>query len=353
MDIARLFTRRKLLAPGLLLLFLIFLATFPFYGLPSYYTVLVMTFFMFSILAVSWTMFSGATGYMSLAPAAFFGVGIYTTTILYSLLKAKVFSTLPVDALQPAVNAFLIGAVVAGGLVSFVLALLIGLVTLRLKGIYFAIFTFGLVVFIMELILFLEIHITGTRGRTLILPGTGAPLCSNTTIYYIMLGILVSTLVAVYFIRRSKLGLAMQSIGGNEEGAEHMGVNTTRVKIISFAISAIFMGAAGAIMAPKLIYIDPGIAFNLNYSFLPVLMAIFGGMGHLYGPVVGAVIFAYIQRILMTEFPKYYMLTFGIILILAILYMPGGLVGLAPKLQKVRLLSKLWKGGGAEHRANT
>jgi branched-chain amino acid transport system permease protein len=353
MDIARLFTRRKLLALGLLLLLLIFLATFPFYGLPSYYTVLVMTFFMFSILAVSWTMFSGATGYMSLAPAAFFGVGIYTTTILYSLLKAKVFSTLPVDALQPAVNAFLIGAVVAGGLVSFVLALLIGLVTLRLKGIYFAIFTFGLVVFIMELILFLEIHITGTRGRTLILPGTGAPLCSNTTIYYIMLGILVATLIAVYFIRRSKLGLAMQSIGGNEEGAEHMGVDTTRVKIISFGISAIFMGAAGAIMAPKLIYIDPGIAFNLNYSFLPVLMAIFGGMGQLYGPVIGAVIFAYIQRILMTEFPKYYMLTFGIILILAILYMPGGLVGLAPKLQKVRLLSKLWKGGGAEHRANT
>jgi branched-chain amino acid transport system permease protein len=168
-----------------------------------------------------------------------------------------------------------------------------------------------------------------------------------------MFGILVATLIAIHFIRRSKLGLAMQSIGGNEEGAEHMGVNRTRVKVISFAISAIFMGAAGAIMAPKLIYIDPGIAFNLNYSFLPVLMAVFGGMGQLYGPVIGAVIFAYIQRILMTEFPKYYMLIFGIILILAILYMPSGLVGLVPKLQKVRLISKLWKGGGAEQRANT
>ena len=355
MDTTTFTSKRFLLVAGLLLLILILLATVPLYGLPSYYILLLVTIIMFTILAVSWAMFSGSTGYMSLATAAFFGVGIYTTTILYGILATKTLPLLSADAIQPVVNWFLVGAVAAGALVSFTLALLIGLVTLRLKGIYFAIFTFGLVVFISEIILFLEIHITGTRGRVLILPGTGDLICSTTTVYYIMLGILVATLLTAYFIRRSRLGLAMQSIGGNEEGAAHMGVNTTRVKVLSFAISAAFMGAAGAIMAPRLIYIDPGIAFNLNYSFMPVLMALFGGMGQLYGPVIGAVIFAYTQRTLMTEFPRYYMLTFGIILILVILYLPGGLVGLLPKLRD-RLrgpISKLWKGGKAEQHANT
>ncbi|NWF77986.1 MAG: branched-chain amino acid ABC transporter permease [Chloroflexi bacterium] len=355
MDTTRAFTPRKLLIQGLLLLFLIFLATFPSYGLPTYYVVLFVTFFLYVILAVSWATFSGPTGYMSLAPAAFLGVGTYTTTILYGLLKTKVFSTLPVDVLQPAVNMFLVGAVVAGALVCFVFALLIGLVTLRLKEVYFTIFTFGLIVFIYQLVLFLEIHLTGTRGRSLILPGTGAPLCSTTTVYYVLLGIVVATLLAAYFIRRSKLGLAMQSIGGNEEAAAHMGVDTTRVKVLSFAISAAFMGAAGAIWAARLIYVDPGIAFDMLYSFVPVLMAIFGGIGQLYGPVIGAVIFAYIQRILMTELPKYYMLVFGGTLIICVLFLPGGLVGLIPTLRN-RLggvISKFWKGGQAEQRANT
>jgi len=353
MDIAVFKSKRFLLIAGLLLVILALLVAFPYYGLPSYYVLLMVTILLYTILAVSWAMFSGSTGYMSLAPAAFFGVGIYTTTILYGILATRTLPGLPADAIQPVVNGFLIGAVGAGALVSFVLALLIGLVTLRLRGVYFTIFTFGLVVFISELVLFLEIHITGTRGRYLILPGTGDLICSTATVYYIMLGILVGTLLTVYFIRRSRLGLAMQSIGGNEEGAAHMGVDTTRVKVLSFAISSAFMGAAGAIMAPRLIYIDPGIAFNLNYTFLPVLMALFGGTGQLYGPVVGAVIFAYLQRILLTEIPRYYQLIFGIILILAILYLPGGLVGLIPKLRKVPLISKLWKGDEEEQRANT
>jgi len=355
MDVTRLLKPRKLLVPGLLFVLLIFLVTFPFYGLPVYYVVLFFTFFLFAILAMSWAMFSGPTGYMSLATAVFLGVGIYTTTILYSFVKRDILSTLPVDALQPVVTVFLIGAVAAGGLVSFIFALLIGLVTLRLKGVYFTIFTFGLIVFVMQLVLFLEIHITGTRGRSLILPGTGAPLAGTTTIYYIMLGILIATVVTAYFIRRSRLGLAMQCIGGNEEAAAHMGVDTTRVKVLSFAISAAFMGAVGAIMAPRLTYIDPGIAFNMLYSFMPVLMAVFGGMGKLYGPVIGAVIFTYLQRTLMTELPQYYMLTFGIILIICVLFLPGGLVGLIPTLRSRlgRLTVKLRKGREARQHANT
>ena len=92
------------------------------------------------------------------------------------------------------------------------------------------------------------------------------------------------------------------------------------------------MGAAGAIMATRWTYIDPGIAFYPFYSFMPVLMAIFGGMGQLYGPVIGAVIFTYLEEILITRFSYYYMLIFGAILVIAILYLPDGLVGLIQKL---------------------
>jgi branched-chain amino acid transport system permease protein len=89
------------------------------------------------------------------------------------------------------------------------------------------------------------------------------------------------------------------------------------------------MGMAGSIIATRRTYIDPGIAFNLNTSFLPVLMAMFGGMANLVGPVVGAALFTYIGELLLTRFPDLYMLIFGVVLILAILFMPNGILGLA------------------------
>jgi branched-chain amino acid transport system permease protein len=306
MDISRIISKRSLL-PGISLLILILLATLPLYG-SVYNVILVTAILMYIVITVSWTIFSGPTGYISLAPAAFFGVGIYTMAILGK--------TLP-----------MLAVVAIGGLISFILAFLVGTITLRLRGIYFAIFTFGLVVLIKELLLFWEITITRTRGRFVILE-------SNTTIFYVMLGIFVILLITAYLIRHSKFGLALQSIGENEEAAAHIGVNVTLLKTITFAISAIFMGAAGAIMATRWTYVDPYVAFNPLFSFMPVLMAIFGGMGQLYGPVIGAAIFAYLEELLLTKFPYYYMLIFGIILIAVILYLPQGLVGLIQKIQR-------------------
>jgi branched-chain amino acid transport system permease protein len=313
MDMAT-FQSKRFLVPGFItLILLILLAALPLYG--SDYTVILLTaILMYIILTVSWAFFSGPTGYISLAPAAFFGVGIYTTAVLGKVLP-------------------LLAVVIAGGLITFILALLVGLITLRLRGIYFAIFTFGLVVLIKELLLFWEVVVTRTRGRFVV-------LVDNTTIYYIILGIFVILMITVYFIRRSKFGLAMQSIGENEDAAAHMGVNVTLVKIITFAISAIFMGAAGAIMATRWTYVDPYVAFNPLFSFLPVLMAIFGGLGPIYGPILGAAIFAYLEELLLTKFPYYYMLTFGIILVVVILYLPDGLIGLVQKWRKGGLRGK-------------
>ncbi len=290
---------------GLVALVLILLATGPMY-VPMYTVILLTAIFMYVILTIGWVMFSGPTGYVSLATAVFFGVGVYTAAILGRGLPLLV-------------------VVVIGGLVSLVLALGIGALTLRLKGIYFTVFTFGLIELTKQALLFTEIHLTGTRGRFVI---TG----DIVTIYYVMLAIVVALLVTAYLIRRSRFGVALVSIGDNEEAAAHIGINVTVLKIAIFAIGALFIGAAGAAMATRWTYIDPYIAFSNLFSFMPVLMATFGGMKRFYGPIVGAVIFAYLEEVLITKFPYYYMLLFGVILVVTILYLPNGLVGLIERL---------------------
>ena len=308
MDGVRVISKRPFTL-GLLFLVLILLATIPLYVKP-YIVILLTTIYMYIVITVSWAIFSGPTRYISLASAAFFGVGIYTSALLGKALPL------------PAV-------IVAGSLFSFILALCIGLLTLRLRGMYFIIFTFSISELIRNFLLWWETNMTGTVGRWVI-------IVDHTTVYYVILVIFVMALLTAYLIRRSRFGLALRSIGEYEEAATHIGINATVVKTIAFAISAFFMGAAGAIMATRWTYIDPRIAFDPLLSFLPVLMAIFGGTGQLYGPVFGAAIFAYLEEILTTKFPYYYMLLFGTILIVVILFLPHGLVGLVQK----------WRRGG-------
>ena len=299
-------TLKSLGGPVLLGLALVLLASLTLYA-SAYTVILITSILMYVVLAMSWAMFSGPTGYISLAPAAFFGMGIYTAAVLGLKLPL----------------AFVI---LLAGLGSFCLALLVGALTLRLKGIYFVIFTIGLVELIKNLVLWYEVTFTGTRGRFVV------PV-DNNTVYYVMLAILVLLLLTAYLIRRSRFGLALQSIGADELAAAHMGVNVNPLKTIVFAVSAAFMGAAGAIMATRWSYVDPYIAFNPLFSFMAVLMAIFGGLGQFYGPILGAVTIAYLEETLITRFPYHYMLIFGIVLVATILYLPGGVVGLAPKLR--------------------
>ena len=317
MDTAALKSKKSLITGIILLMIFILLATLPLYA-PGYPVVLLSSILMYVILTVSWVIFSGSSGYISLAPAAFFGVGIYASAIIG---KAVPF----------------IFVVLIGGLAGFCLALLVGALTLRLRGIYFAIFTFGLVMLISHSLLFWEIHMTGTRGRFVM------PMGYN-TIYYYMLGDFALLVITAHLIKRSKYGLALLSIGQEEDAAAHTGVNVVLVKVITFAVSAFFMGTAGSIMATKWTYIDPGIAFNPFFSFMPVLMAIFGGMGQLYGPVLGATLFTYLEEFLITRLPELYMLIFGTILVIAILYLPEGLVG---------LINKLWKRISEREHADT
>jgi len=296
-------TKKHFIVGGIFLI-LILLFLMPFYAKP-YLVISLTNILMYIILTVSWVIFSGPTHYISLASAAFFGVGIYTSALLGKTLPLTV-------------------VVVTGGFASFILAFFIGLLTLRLRGMYFIIFTFSISELIRHSLLWWETNVTGTVGRWVV-------MVSHNTVYYIILTIFMITFIIAYIIRRSRVGLALRCIGEQEEAAIHIGINSTLIKTFTFAISALFMGSTGAIMATRWTYIDPRIAFDPHLSFMPVLMAIFGGTIHLYGPLLGATIFAYLEEILTTKFPYYYMLLFGAILIVVILFLPHGLFGMIQK----------------------
>jgi branched-chain amino acid transport system permease protein len=291
---------------GLLIVFVL-LAALPVYK-PGYSITFMSSVLMYVILTVSFVLFFGSTGYLSLGVAAFFGMGVYICAMFGELLPFPVI-------------------VFIGGLLSFILAALIGALTLRLKGTYFTMFTFGLVELIKNLFLYIELSITGTRGRMVI-------AMDQVIVYEYMVGIFILLLLTSFAINRSRYGLALKSIGQNEEAAAHIGINVTMLKVLLFSISAFFMGAAGAVMATKWTYIDPGIAFSYGYSFSAVAMAIFGGVGQLFGPILGSALFTYIEEILVTRIPELYNIIFGLIIIIALMYMPNGLVGLIQKAVK-------------------
>jgi len=249
-------------------------------------------------LAVSWHFFSGTTKYVSLGSAAFFGVGVYITALFSK--------TVPFPLVLILAAAF-----------NFIFALLVGLVTLRLKGIYFAILTFGLAELLNNAILFWEMQVTGTRGRFI------TPI----DVYYPILIITFIAIVSILILRKTRLGLGLRMIGESEDAAIHFGVNTTRYKVLGFAISSMFIGMLGAAFAPRWGYIDSGIAFNSLYSFMPAIMTLFGGVGLIFGPIVGAVVISLLEEYLLTNFKDYFMIILGTIMIIIILTLPEGMTG--------------------------
>lgn len=278
------------------------------------------TILMYVILTLSWTMFSGPTRLVSLATAALFGMGVYTSAVFEG--------SLPLPAI-----------IVIGALLSFALALLIGVLTLRLRGVYFILFTFGVSALVRSVVQYWEARVSLTVGRHV----PGVP---NETLFYYVVVIFALTLLAAFLLRDASLGMALRGIGDNEDAAEHIGIDVTRAKVLTFAGSALFMGAIGAVMASRFRYIEPAIAFNPLISFLPVLMAIFGGITRLWGPILGAVIFTLLQELLITKYPYVYLLLFGLVLIAVIAYLPGGLAELSEreyyKLKGKYLFRKMW-----------
>ena len=257
------------------------------------------------VLATAWALFSGTTGYISLATAAFFGIGAYAAAVLGELLP------------WPLV---LLAAAAVGAAVAFV----VGLSTLRLSGIYFVIFSFGLAELIRQLVTWYEVNVTGSVGRYVFLD------ISQTAIFWQLFVLAIAVFVVGFLIHRSRLGLALKVIGEDEVVAQHCGIDTARAKLLLFVISAVFMTVTGAIMAPRWTYIDPAIAFNPLISFQVVIMALLGGAGLLYGPLLGVVPLVLLFDLIGANFPNYFSILLGLIFIVIVYGLPRGVAGLLP-----------------------
>ena len=278
------------------------LAAFPLVA-SGYHLALGISLLYFTVLATAWALFSGPTHYISLATAAFFGIGAYTTAVLTDFMPWPL-------------------VLLAAAVVGVIVALIVGLSTLRLSGIYFVIFSFGLAELIRQLVAWYEINIHGSVGRYIFADTT------SEGIYLRLLALVVMVLGAGWLIRHSRLGLAVRVIGQDEAVASHCGIDTTRAKLVLFAVSAGFMTVTGAVMAPRWTYIDPAIAFNPMLSFEVVIMALFGGAGTLFGPLLGAVPLVLLFEVLIATFPNYFSIVLGAVFVLIVYGLPNGVIGL-------------------------
>jgi len=280
--------------------------------LSGYYLSILREVLMWTALAVSWYFFSGSTKYISLGSAAFFGIGMYFTA------KFMEFLTLPV-------------IVLLGGLVCFGLALVIGLVTLRLRGIYFAILTFSVSMVAQALISWWETKVTR-------IPTTLFRTFDSLSMYYAIFVCATVTLLLITLLRRSKFGLALKMIGENEEAAVHVGVNASIYKTLGFAISAMLMGFMGGCFTTVLMgYLNPQIAFNPLYSFMPAVMALLGGIGSVYGPIIGAITMSLAEEYLAVTLARYFLIILGLVVIVVVLLMPDGIMGIVEKMKTTGL----------------
>lgn len=263
---------------------------------------------MFVVLATSWALFSGPTHYISLATAAFFGVGSYVMGMGYQAMPIW---------LVP----FVAGAIGA------VLAALVGLVTLRLSGVYFVIFTLGLAELVRQVVSWVQ-NRTGQRGMYVLTSLT------EKHVYWQLLALAGAVFLAGWLIQRSRLGFALRIIGNDETVARHAGIDTARAKILLFMIPGAVAAMAGAILAPRYIYIDPTTAFAPLLSFQVVIMALLGGTGRLWGPLAGVIPFMLLWEMIARQAPNQTLLLLGVAFLLIVYVLPGGFVALWDKARR-------------------
>jgi branched-chain amino acid transport system permease protein len=279
---------------------------------------------MFTVLATSWTLFSGPTNYIALSTAAFFGIGMY--------IVGGGLPYLPFPALIAL-------AAVAGALFSAV----VGLATLRISGVYFVIFTLGLAELVRQIMAWAQ-HVMGTSSGLYVLIGI-----SDQAMYWLLLGLAALVYLVGWFIGRSRLGFALRIIGNDEVVAVHCGINTARAKVVLFVISSTFASVTGALVAPRWSYVEPSIAFSPFLSFEVVIMALLGGVHRLWGPLVGVIPFTLLWEFISAKFPAQTTILLGACFLLIVYFIPRGVVGLIEELVArrhgaVRDLLQRWRG---------
>lgn len=287
---------------GTAALLLALAACLPLFG-DAYLLTLGVTIGMYTVLAMSWALFSGPTHYISLATAAFFGLGTYTTALGIEN-GMNYWATLPLAAI--------LGAIVAG---------LVGLATLRLSGVYFVIFTLGLSELVRQIVTWAQ-NVSGQKGLYVLTDLT------ETHIYWQLVALAGLVCLVGWAVGRSRLGFALRIIGDDEQVACHSGINTARAKVLLFIVSGAVAAVVGGILAPRYIYIEPALAFSPMLSFLVVIMALLGGLGRLWGPIVGVIPFTFMWEAISASFPNQTTLLLGISFLVIVYLLPKGFVGL-------------------------
>ena len=284
----------------------------------------------FIVMALAWNILGGYVGYVNFGSAAFFGLGAYAAIVVLQLFNASLFTQ-----------------IVVGGLFAALLGFVTGYLTLRLRGVYFAIATLALLVVSETLIA--NFFFVGGAAGTYVLPtrnptvlgvlivGKEDALFSNykALLFFIMSFITLSAIVTCSLIERSKLGQGLRALRDDEEAAECMGVPTLKLKLVATTISGFFMGVTGAIFPYYLTFVDPTSAFNLDISVNALAMPIIGGTATWLGPVLGAVVLGTLQQVAtVTIASEMNLLIVGFFLVGTVIFAPGGFLGIINKILK-------------------
>lgn len=283
-----------------------------FVGLPAFGSEYAISFsvqlFIFIALAYSWNLIGGYAGYPHFGQVTFFGLGAYVGALL--ILRA---------------DAHWLFAGLVAGLCGGVVALPLGGAMLRLKGPFFAISMFGLTRVWESLALYFDQVTEGGTG--LYLP----PIADLRPVYYTLGAIALGMALITYWIDNSRLGLKLLAIREDETAADALGIRTTRLKILTFTVSAVTPAMCGALYATYLSFIDPMTAFAPMTELTTIAMVLFGGMGTVLGPLVGAVLLSALNEALWSRFQELYLGMVGAAIIAVVLFMPRGVVNVAAK----------------------
>ena len=272
----------------------------------------------FVVLATAWNILGGYAGYVNFGTSAFFGVGAY---IAVMMIKA---TGLPLG-LQ------ILAAAAVGGALGFG----VGLLTLRLRGIFFSIATVAITI-ILETAVINWRYVGGATGIQILRPPVTEPFESYIKMLFVAVVLLAIVAVAIArYIETSWLGRGLRAIRDNEEAAECSGVPTLKLKLLACTISGALMSAAGAPLAMYQSFVEPASAFNLTYSVSALAMPIIGGTAHWLGPVIGAVLLGTVQQVVtVTVSSELNVLVVGVLLVLFVVAAPEGIVGLARKFRR-------------------
>ena len=270
------------------------------------------------VLATAWNILGGYTGYVNFGTPAFFALGAYTATCLMLAYKAP----------------FLV-LLLAGGVISGLLGLGLGYLTLRLKGVFFSIATLALTVVLQTLIINWE-FVGGAKGISIIRPATVLFFSSYSKfLFVVMLCLAVGAIAIARWIEHSWIGRGLAAIRDNEEAAECMGVPTLKLKIFATTLSGGLMGMAGVPFPWHVTLIEPGSAFNLDYAVNSLAMPMIGGTTTWLGPLVGAVLLGTAQQVAtVTISSELNLLIVGVVLVAFVILAPEGIVGLVRRLVK-------------------